>query len=168
VIRFSRLNVIHAEEYARPDFNQIVKTTVRLLDEYNATFESRSRIFVDGANPSFIRALKEIVDEDPAYDKAIAYLKKTYPSVYDLQFLQQSMFIIPVQFSKEHKHMLAHCKEFKEYHKDQVAIHPRHNKLITALHTAVENGEGMLDKDATSHDDLFDVLALKKYGSQSY
>ena len=26
-------------------------------------------------------------------------------------------------------------------------------KLITALRTAVENGEGMLDKEATSHDD---------------
>ena len=29
-----------------------------------------------------------------------------------------------------------------------VAIHPRHNKLITALRTAVENGEGSLDKKA--------------------
>ena len=40
-------------------------------------------------------------------------------------------------------------------------------KLITALRTAVENGEGVLDKEATSFDDLFDsfrtvvnVLAL--------
>ena len=41
-----------------------------------------------------------------------------------------------------------------EYHKGQVAIHPRFNKLITALRTAVENGEDMLDKEATSHDDL--------------
>jgi hypothetical protein len=102
------VNVLHAEEYARPDFNQMIKTTVRLLDEYNITFEGRSRIFVDKANPSFIRALKEAVDEDPAYDKAVQYFKREYPSVYDLQFLQQSMFVIPVQFSKEHKHMLAH------------------------------------------------------------
>ena len=63
--------------------------------------------------------------------------------------------------------MLAHCKEMMEYHNGQVAIHTRFNKLITALRTAVENGEGMLDKDATSHDDLFrciqnvvNVLAL--------
>ena len=27
-----------------------------------------------------------------------------------------------------------------------VAIHPRHNKLITALRTSVENGEGSLGK----------------------
>ena len=41
-----------------------------------------------------------------------------------------------------------------------MAIHPRFNKLITALRTAVENGEGSLDKEATSHDDLFDAFRM--------
>jgi hypothetical protein len=154
------VNVLHAEEYHRPDFNKMIDTTIELLDKYNITFESRCRIFVDGANPSFIRALKERLEEDPEYDKVIAYYKHTYPSVYDLQFLQQSMFVIPVAFNKEHKHMLAHCKELMEYHNGQVAIHPKFTKLITSLRTAVENGEGMLDKDATSHDDLFDSFRM--------
>ena len=92
--------------------------------------------------------------------KQIAFYKKNYPSVYDLQFLQQNMFVIPVPFSKEHKNMLAHCKELLEYQNGYVAIHPKYNKLITALRTAVENGEGSLDKDATSHDDLFDAFRL--------
>jgi hypothetical protein len=70
------------------------------------------------------------------------------------------MFIVPVAFAKEHKHMLAHTKEMIEYNKGQVAIHPRFNKLITALRTAVEKGEGSLDKEATSHDDLFDAFRL--------
>ena len=56
--------------------------------------------------------------------------------------------------------MLAHCKELIEYQNGQIAIHPRFNKLITALRTGAENGEGMLDKDATSHDDLFDALRM--------
>ena len=47
-----------------------------------------------------------------------------------------------------------------EYQQGMVAIHPRYNKLITALRTAVENGEGSLDKEATSHDDLFDAFRL--------
>ena len=68
--------------------------------------------------------------------------------------------IIPVAFSKEHKAMLAHCKELMEYQNGYVAINPVHNKLITALRTAVENGEGLLDKEATSHDDLFDSFRL--------
>jgi len=41
-----------------------------------------------------------------------------------------------------------------------MAIHPKYNKLITALRTAVESGEGSLDKDATSFDDAFDALRL--------
>ena len=43
---------------------------------------------------------------------------------------------IPVAFGEEHKDMLAHAKELLEYNKVQVAIHPRFNKLITALGTA--------------------------------
>jgi hypothetical protein len=70
------------------------------------------------------------------------------------------MFIIPIPFSKYHKDMLAHCKEFLEYHNGLTAIHPRHEKLITAPRTAVENGEGILDKEVTSHDDLFDSSRL--------
>ena len=70
------------------------------------------------------------------------------------------MFVIPVAFNKEHKHMLAHCKAMMEYQNGQVAIHPRYIKLITSLRTAVENGEGVLDKEATSHDDLFDSFRL--------
>jgi hypothetical protein len=51
-------------------------------------------------------------------------------------------------------------EELLEHQNGQVAIHPRFNKLITALRTAVENGEGMLDKEATSHDDCFDAFRL--------
>lgn len=52
------VNVLHADEYARADFNQMIEKTIGLLLEYNITFDNRCRIFVDGANPSFIRALK--------------------------------------------------------------------------------------------------------------
>jgi len=70
------------------------------------------------------------------------------------------MFVLPVAFAKYHKEMLAHTKEILEYHEGQVAINPSFNKLITSLRTAVEKGEGSLDKDATSHDDLFDSFRL--------
>ncbi|MGB7664599.1 MAG: hypothetical protein WBL67_17855, partial [Nitrososphaeraceae archaeon] len=55
---------------------------------------------------------------------------------------------------------LAHAKELLEYNKVQVAIHPQFNKLITALRTTVENGEGSLDKEMTSYDDCFDAFKL--------
>lgn len=56
--------------------------------------------------------------------------------------------------------MLAHCKQMLEYYSGTVAIHPRFNKLITALRTTVENGECALDKEAMSPDDLFDSFRL--------
>lgn len=70
------------------------------------------------------------------------------------------MFVIPVPFTKHHKEMLAHCKEMIEYQNGHMAIHPRFSKLITSLRTAVENGEGNLDKEATSHDALMDAFRL--------
>jgi hypothetical protein len=154
------VNVLHAEEYPKPDFNEMIKTTVRLLEKYDIRFDNACRIFVDGANPSFISTLKQAVNEDSDYVKQIAYYKHNYASIYDLEFLQQNMFVIPVPFSKEHKNMLAHCKALMEYQTGYVAINPMHNKLIIVLRTAVENGEGSLDKEATSHDDLFDSFRL--------
>jgi hypothetical protein len=70
------------------------------------------------------------------------------------------MFVVPIHFSKEHCNMLAHAKKLMEYDSGVVAINPKHTKLITALRTAVEKGEGTLDKEATSHDDLLDAFRL--------
>jgi hypothetical protein len=75
------------------------------------------------------------------------------------------MFIVPVNFRTEHRAMLAHSKKVLEYGNGGIAIHKSFTKLITALKTAVEKGEGSLDKDATSHDDIFEAfrLALMRY-----
>ena len=90
----------------------------------------------------------------------ITHYKREYPSAFDLQFLMQNMFVLPIHFSKEDKNKLTHCKQLFEYNSETIAIYPRFNKLIVALRTAVENGEGMLDKDATSCDDAFDSFRL--------
>ena len=139
----------------------MIKTTVRLLEKHDIRFYNSCRIFVDGANPSFIRALKARVGEDTEYEDQIARWKSyNGANVVTLPWITNNMFVLPVAFSKYHKEMLAHCKELMEYQNGMVAIHPRHNKLVEALRTAVENGEGMLDKDATSFDDAFDAFRL--------
>ena len=116
------VNVLHAEEYPRPDFNAMIQTTSKLLTQYDIRFDNRCRIFVDAANPSFIRALKDKVDEDTNYEHQLSFFRKNYPSIYDLQFLQQNMFVIPVPFSKEHKNTLAHTKEMMEYKNGQLPL----------------------------------------------
>ena len=46
-----------------------------------------------------------------------------------------------------------------EYNGGLIAIQPKFTKLTTTtLSTAVENGEGYLNKEATSHDDSFRLL----------
>lgn len=69
------------------------------------------------------------------------------------------MFVIPVPFDKEHKSMLPHSKQMREYDNGRVTINPKFTKLITSLRTAVAE-EWRLDKEATSHDDLFDSFRL--------
>jgi hypothetical protein len=56
--------------------------------------------------------------------------------------------------------MLAHTKKVLEYNVGSITINPRFDKLTTSLRTAVENGEGLLDKEATSYDDIFDALRM--------
>jgi hypothetical protein len=75
------------------------------------------------------------------------------------------MKIVPVNFNKEHKAMLGHCKMILENESRKIAINPdKFDKLVTSLRTAIDN-DGVLDKEATSCNDIFDVfrLALKFY-----
>ena len=61
--------------------------------------------------------------------------------------------------------LLLHAKMLLEDIHGLVAINPKFDKLITSPRTAVDKGEGSLDKEATSYDDIFDAfrLALQFY-----
>ena len=74
------------------------------------------------------------------------------------------MRIIPLNFNKESKPMLGHCKLIMEDAGGRIAINPVFEKLIVSLRTAVD-ADGTLDKESTSYNDIFDAfrLALKFY-----
>jgi hypothetical protein len=56
---------------------------------------------------------------------------------------------------------LGHCKMILEDDRGKISISPdRFDKLITALRTAVDN-EGVLDKESTSYNDIFDAFRLR-------
>jgi hypothetical protein len=118
------------------------------------------KVYIDGANPSFIKSLKLQIGEDADYDKVIARYRSE-----GLGDATKDMKIVPVNFKSEHKAMLGHCKMILEDDRGKIAINPdKFDKLITALRTAVHN-DGTLDKEATSYNDIFDAfrLALKFY-----
>ena len=152
----NHIQILHTEEYNRPDYNEMLSVVYGLMSKYQV-----DKIYIDGANPSFIKSLKLQIGEEADYDKVIA----RYKSEKMAGNWSQDMKIVPVNFNKEHKAMLGHCKMLLEHDGGRIAINPgRFDKLITALRTAVDN-DGTLDKEATSYNDIFDAfrLALKFY-----
>ena len=146
-----QVQIVHAEEYKRPDFNEMLEKAWNLIVKYTV-----QKIYIDGANPSFIKSLKLQWGE-----------RSDYENVPKEQ--RQFMRVEPVNFNQEHKEMLGHCKMLLE--KGYIAINPAFDKLITSLRTAVAE-ENILDKESTSYSDIFDAysdifdayrLALKDY-----
>jgi len=138
-----------------PDYNEMLTLVYDLMSKYQV-----DSVYIDGANPSFIKSLKLQIGEDPDYDKVIARYRAE--GLGDSR--SKDMRIIPVNFNKEHKAMLGHCKMIMERDGGRIAINPVFDKLITSLRTAVD-ADGTLDKIATSYHDIFDAfrLALKFY-----
>jgi Terminase RNaseH-like domain len=151
------IQILYAEEHHRPDYNEMLSLVYSLMSKYQV-----DKVYIDGANPSFIKSLKLQIGEDADYDKVIArYRSEGWGDDAALK----NMKIVPVNFNKEHKAMLGHCKMILEDDRGKIAINPdRFDKLITSLRTAVDN-DGTLDKEATSYNDIFDAfrLALKFY-----
>jgi hypothetical protein len=135
----------------------MLSTVYGLISKYQV-----DKIYIDGANPSFIKSLKIQIGEDADYDKVITRYKAEKLG----DSWSQNMKIVPVNFNKEHKAMLGHCKMILESEgAGRIAINPvKFDKLITALRTAVDV-DGTLDKESTSYHDIFDAfrLALKFY-----
>jgi terminase large subunit-like protein len=155
----NHIQILHAEEYHRPDYNEMLSTVYGLMSKYQV-----DKVYIDGANPSFIRSVKLQIGEDPDYDKVIARYKA---EGFGVENATKDMRIVPVNFNKEHKAMLGHCKMILEKDGGHIAINAKFDKLITALRTAVDN-DGTLDKESTSYNDIFDAfrLALKFYQFQ--
>jgi hypothetical protein len=102
-----------------------------------------------------------LILEEAEYNKVIA----RYRSEGLGDSWSKDMRIVPVNFNKEHKAMLGHCKMILEDDRGKIAINPdRFDKLITSLRTAVDI-DGTLDNESTSYNDIFNAfrLALKFY-----
>ena len=91
---------MHAEEYHRPDYNEMLSVVYGLMSKYQV-----DKTYIDGANPSFIKSLKLQIGEETDYDKVIA----TYRSE-GLGDAIKDTKVAPVNFNKEHKAILGQCK----------------------------------------------------------
>ena len=153
----NHIQILYAEEHHRPDYNEMLSTVYALMSKYQV-----DKVYIDGANPSFIKSLKLQIGEEAEYDKVIARYRS---EGFGDEAALKDMKVVPVNFNKEHKAMLGHCKMILEDDGGRIAINPdKFDKLITSLRTAVDN-DGVLDKESTSYNDIFDAfrLALKFY-----
>jgi hypothetical protein len=150
-----RIEVIEAEEFERPDFNDMLDR-VWQITQHHKIDDSNLTIYVDAANPeiwsSLKRMFKEPASEQYVSDK-LAYYKKSRinPANY--------MKVIPVPFSTSGAKMLQHTKSLLEDKDNLIAIDKRFDKLLTSLRTAVAN-EYKLTKEDTSYHDILDAFRL--------
>jgi hypothetical protein len=118
------VQILHAEEYHRPDYNEMQSTVYGLMSKYDV-----DKVYIDGANPSFIKSLKLQIGEEADYDKVIARYRSE-----GLGDATKDMRIVPVNFNTEHKAMLGHCKMILENNGGRIAINPdRFDKLINCI-----------------------------------
>jgi hypothetical protein len=150
----NHVQILHAEEYERPDFNEMMSVAYGLISKYNV-----DKVYIDGSNPAFIKSLKIRLGESTNYLEEIDLARKQ-----GFGDGTSNMRIIPVNFNSEHRALLGHTKMLLEQNPRVVAINPKFDKLVVALRTAVAE-DGVLDKEATAHDDLLDSfrMALKFY-----
>jgi hypothetical protein len=143
-----QINILMADEFEHPLFNDMISFFTDLI--YNLQI---NRVYVDGANVSFISSLKQAIGENPRYQDDLDYFKQ-----HDLDVEKYSNIkVLPVHFATEHKRMLEHCKHLMDA--GCIAIHPSLTKLITALRTATAT-EFALDKNMSAHNDIFDSFRM--------
>jgi hypothetical protein len=108
----NHIQVLHAEQYERPDFDEMVDITLQLTARFGISLTDGCQIFVDGSAPELIRSLKKQLGDQVNYEEQIDTIKKQFPGCdYESQ-----MLVVPVHFAKEHKQMLAHCRVIVDGH----------------------------------------------------
>ena len=84
----------------------MVRKIITLTQLFDIKFQNGGRIYVDSANADVIGTLKETFHENTRYDQEIAHYKHLFKTEYDLEVLQNNMFIMPVPFRPYHREML--------------------------------------------------------------
>jgi hypothetical protein len=84
-----KIQIIHAEEYDRPDFTDMINEVWKLKQQYGHV----TNTYVDAANPEIWQALKKELSEP--FDERTVREKKAYAIKYNLH-VEDQMFVVPV------------------------------------------------------------------------
>ena len=154
--RNGKIELLYADSFERPRPEDVVDKIVRLRQELRV-----HNIFIDASAAGFITSLKyRLGDND--YNSYESRLNKVPDNIInrldDPLKYGHHYAVKPVNFSTMHKELLSHDLQIISKHR--IRIHPRFDKLTVALRTATLRGNGTLDKEATSYDDVLDAWSL--------
>ena len=149
------IRIIYAKQFNRPVSEDMIKLATNLIFKYQLN-RYNNQVYVDAANPAFIRSLKIAIGESSTYEQEIAEWKK----LNKYWTAEGTMTVIPTPFSIRGEPMLEKLKELAD--KGLLAINPElFEDLMSDLRTARVEGRKLLkDKLSTLTWDLLDALRL--------
>jgi hypothetical protein len=150
----NKIKVLYAKQWDRPSYEQMINEVTKLRYQYKPT-----KVYVDGANPDFIKSLKIQFNENPDYESVIEMAN------HDKADYEYRMDVIPVSFSQYGKELLGRFQYFVS--KGLFSVPSIFADLIMDMRTASYLDNGNLDKKTVGSRtfDLLDStrLALKLF-----
>jgi hypothetical protein len=150
----SIIKVLYAKQWDRPSYEDMINQVVKLTHEYNPT-----KIYVDSANPDFIKSVKIQFRDNPDYESVI---EQANHENIDPEY---RMLVCPVAFSQYGKELLGRFQYFVS--KGWFSVPSTFDELTMDMRTASYLDNGNLDKKTVGNRtfDLLDStrLALKLY-----
>jgi hypothetical protein len=151
--KHNHIEVLFAKQFARQNPADMVRYAWELAHRFNVR-----KIYVDGANPGYIRDLKRRFGEPQNYEHEMAQIigQQYEPAHY--------MKVVPVNFNKKGREMIAHCQYFMS--RGELALpEEEFQDLVVQIRSAQDDGKGNLDKK-TNTMDLFDGWRLSMLNYQ--
>jgi hypothetical protein len=147
--RDDKLNVVHTELLDKPLYTDALHLIRTLVQNY-----APCKVFIDGSAAHLIHELKHGYGEYINYENVDPDIMHTWISSSCREPL-----IVPVNFQLHHKAMAKHIVKVLAHRR--VRIHPKFDKLITALKSAtVKDDEYSIDKPKSAYNDLLDAFRM--------
>jgi hypothetical protein len=140
------LKVLYARQYEKASYEAMIQLVTQLRYKYKP-----QKVYVDKANPDFIRSLKTQFNESQDYESIIQDANR------DKVNYEHRMFVCPVSFNEKGSELLnrfRHVVSKGWMHINQT----EHAALLTDMRQACFKDNGNLDKTATNTTSTFDLL----------
>jgi hypothetical protein len=137
------LKVIYAQQFDKASYEAMITKVTQLRYKYKP-----QKIYVDKANPEFIKSLKTQFNETQNYEQIIEQADR------DKVNYEHRMFVCPVSFNEKGSELLNRFRHVVS--KGWMRIHTDHIALLTDMRQACFKDNANLDKTKT--DSTFDLL----------